>query len=200
MSGNVALASSMGVLSKNLSSVNHIVFEGKAVRAKTSRIFTGGVPAHGRWIFGSSHVPSTVEYMHVNSILYLILGAGTLVKCTEQVKETSLNGRQDGLLAIIDGNGSPDVPHILQSLLTSTLSDELKQSPCEENGMLYLEHTFLTLHRYSSICTVFMMGRKPQKYNTTVSYHIYFKITISTGYFLRYFHESDTIYSYEVHN
>ena len=152
----------MGVLSKNLSSVSHIVFEGKAVRAKTTRISTGGVPTHGRWIFGSSHVPSKIKYMHVNSILYMILGTdGTLVKCTEQVKETSLNGRQDGLLAIIDGSGSPDVPHILHSLLTSTLSDELKQSPHEENGMLYLEHTFLTLHRYSSICTVFMMGRIP---------------------------------------
>ena len=82
--------------------------------------------------------------------MYLLLGAGTLVKCTEQVKETSLSGGQDGLLAIIDGNESPDVPHILHSLLSPTLSDELKQSPHEENGMLYLDHTFLTLHRYSS--------------------------------------------------
>jgi len=65
MSGNIALASSMGVLSKNLSSVNHIVFEGKAVRAKATRIFTGGAPAHGRWIFGSSHVPCKIEEMHV---------------------------------------------------------------------------------------------------------------------------------------
>jgi len=78
---------------------------------------------------------------------FFILGASTLVKSTEQVKETSLSGSQDGLLAVIDGNDSPDVPHILQNLLVPTLIDELKRSPHEKNGMLYFEHTFLTLHR-----------------------------------------------------
>ena len=68
MSGNVALSSSMGVLSKNLSNVSHIVFEGKAVRAKATRVITGGVPAHGRWIFGSSHVPSKIEDMLTSNI------------------------------------------------------------------------------------------------------------------------------------
>jgi len=68
------------------------------------------------------------------------------VKCTIQVKDDTLNGGQDGVFAIIDGNGSPDAPYVLQTLLSSTLSEELQQSP-HKNKLLYLEHTFLVLHR-----------------------------------------------------
>ena len=102
----------------------------------------------GLWVNRCDPLPTLVYTL--GNIMYFILGASTLVKCTEQVKETSLYSGQDGLLAIIDGNGSPDVPHILHSLLRPTLCDELERSPFEENEMLYLEHTFLTLHRYSS--------------------------------------------------
>ena len=74
------------------------------------------------------------------------VGSGSLVKCTAQVKDDTLNGGQDSAFAIIDGNGSSDAPHVLQTLLSSTLSEELQRST-DENELLYLEHTFLTLHR-----------------------------------------------------
>ena len=68
------------------------------------------------------------------------------MKCTVQVKDDTLNGGQNCILAVADGNGSPDAPYILQTILTSTLSEEL-QKLSHENELLYLEHTFLVLHR-----------------------------------------------------
>ena len=73
-------------------------------------------------------------------------GSSSSVKCTVQVKDDTLNGGQDGVFAVIDGNGSSDVPYVLQTLLTPTLSEELQQSS-HKDELLYLEHTFLVLHR-----------------------------------------------------
>ena len=68
------------------------------------------------------------------------------MKCTAQVKDDTLGAGQDGMFAVVDGNGSSDASHILQTLLSSTLSEELRQTS-KENKLLYLEHTFLVLHR-----------------------------------------------------
>lgn len=75
------------------------------------------------------------------------VGRSSSVKCTVQVKDDSFNGGQDGMFAVIDGNESSDAPYVLQTLLSATLSEELQQSS-QKNELLYLEHTFLVLHRY----------------------------------------------------
>ena len=76
----------------------------------------------------------------------ITVGCGSLVKCTAQVKDDTLSGGQDSTFAIIDDNGSSDASHVLQTLLSSTLSEELQRST-DDNELLYLEHTFLILHR-----------------------------------------------------
>ena len=68
------------------------------------------------------------------------------MKCTVQVKDDTIGTGQDGMFAVVDGNGSSDAPYILQTLLSATLSEELQQAS-KENKLLYLEHTFLVLHR-----------------------------------------------------
>lgn len=80
----------------------------------------------------------------------MLAGGSNSVKCTVQVKDDTVNGGQDGMFAVIDGNGSSDAPYILQTLLSSTLSEELQQAS-KENELLYLEHTFLVLHRCVTI-------------------------------------------------
>lgn len=68
------------------------------------------------------------------------------MKCTAQVKDDTLSGGQDSVFAVIDGNGSSDAPYVLQTLLSSTVSEELQQAS-DDNELLYLENTFLVLHR-----------------------------------------------------
>lgn len=60
VSGNMGLSSNIGTLSRNLRNVNHIVFEGKSAKSKASRVTMGGLPAHGKWSYGSSHAPGTL--------------------------------------------------------------------------------------------------------------------------------------------
>ena len=53
------------------------------------------------------------------------------------------------MFAIMDGGRAPDVPKVLRGLLPSILSDERATEKNNSSKPLqYLEHTFLTAHRY----------------------------------------------------
>ena len=69
ISGNVGLSSNIGNLSRNLRNVGHIVFEGKSAKSKAARVTLGGLPAHGKWTYGSSHAPG--ELGALSDYLYL---------------------------------------------------------------------------------------------------------------------------------
>ena len=57
ISGNLGLSTKIGSLSRNLHNINHIVFEGKSTKSKVAGVTLGGMPAHGKWTYGSSHAP-----------------------------------------------------------------------------------------------------------------------------------------------
>ena len=61
VSGNMGLSSNISTVSRNLRSVAHIVFEGKSAKSKGPRVMLGGMPAHGKWSYGSSHAPGKLQ-------------------------------------------------------------------------------------------------------------------------------------------
>ena len=73
VSGNPGLSSSIGVISRNLRSVSHIVFEGKSTKSKAARVTLGGMPAHGKWSYGSSHAPGNLPLINVTAIHWPML-------------------------------------------------------------------------------------------------------------------------------
>ena len=63
--------------------------------------------------------------------------------------------KQDGLFAIVDGGKAPDGAIMIRKALPSVLENELSvYEGATEKGdpksLEYLEHTFLTLHRYGA--------------------------------------------------
>lgn len=143
----MGLSSNIGTVSRNLRNVGHIVFEGTSTKSKAARVTVGGTPAHGKWSYGSSHASGELAASPGAGIIPpCCIGSNSTAKCTAQVKDDTLSGGQDSVFAVTDGNGSPDVSDVLQTLLSSTLSEELRQSS-HEKELLYLEHTFLALHR-----------------------------------------------------
>lgn len=75
--------------------------------------------------------------------------------CMQQITVPSLNEKNsNGLFAMIDGGKAPDAATRIKKKLPSILNGELLASKerrsrnVEETPLLYIEHTFLTMHRY----------------------------------------------------
>lgn len=64
------------------------------------------------------------------------------------------NDHRDSLFAIIDGGKVVDAAAKIESSLVETMTRDIAQARGSEidNPLLYLEHTFLSLHRYEGAC------------------------------------------------
>ena len=105
-------------------------------------------------------------YMHIllEALLFQLNLTGTCLEKTTtrslyQTKVPEFGHNQDeAMFAIMDGGRAPDVPKVLWGLLPGILSDEIATEKNNSSTPLrYLEHTFLTAHRYNAqfmLCTV----------------------------------------------